>query len=59
LAGVDLTEAHLEGAKYLTVERLAAVKSLYEAHLDSPLLEQIRQQYPHLLEMPKGYMWIP
>jgi hypothetical protein len=45
--------ARLKGAKNLTVQQLSAVKSLYGAHLDPPLLEQIRQQYPHLLEEPK------
>jgi hypothetical protein len=26
------------------------VQTLYNAHLDPPLLEQIQQRYPHLLE---------
>ena len=53
LQGADLTGANLEGAHDLTVEQLAAVKTLYNAHLDPPLLEQIRQQYPQLLEIPR------
>jgi Pentapeptide repeats (8 copies) len=44
--------AHLAGAKNLTVEQLSTVKTLYQAHLDPPLLEQIQQQYPQLLEKP-------
>jgi hypothetical protein len=50
LQGVDLTGANLEGARDSTVEQLASVKTLHDAHLDPPLLEQIRQQYPQLLE---------
>jgi Pentapeptide repeats (8 copies) len=60
LNGAILTGAHVEGAEFegvhlegvwgLTVEQLASVKTLYRAHLDSPLREQIQQQYPHLLE---------
>jgi hypothetical protein len=50
LQGADLRRAQLEGARNLTVEQLSTVKTLYQAHLDPPLLEQIQQQYPHLLE---------
>ena len=53
LEGADLMEANLEGAMGLTVEQLARVKILYQAHLDPPLLEQIQQWYPHLLEKPQ------
>jgi len=52
LDGAYLGDAHLEGARGLTVEQLSTVKTLYEAHLDPPLLEQIRQQHPQLLEKP-------
>jgi hypothetical protein len=45
-----LAYAHLEDAEGLTVEQLSTVRTLYQAHLDPFLLEQIRQQYPHLLE---------
>ena len=50
LEGADLSGAHLEGAHGLTVEQLATAETLYNTHLDPPLLEQIRQQSPHLLE---------
>jgi hypothetical protein len=50
MKGADLWEARLQGAKNLTVEQLSTVKTLYNAHLDPPLQEQIQQQYPHLLE---------
>jgi Pentapeptide repeats (8 copies) len=53
LDGADLREAYLVGARNLTVEQLATVKTLYDAHIDPPLLEQIRQQYPKLLEKPQ------
>ena len=52
LQGASLRGAQLKGAKNLTVEQLAAVKTLYGADLDPPLLEQIQQQYPQLLEKP-------
>jgi hypothetical protein len=52
LQGANLTGAQLEGAEYLTVEQLSTVNTLYKAHLDPPLLEQIQQQYPQLLEKP-------
>jgi Type II secretion system (T2SS), protein M/Pentapeptide repeats (8 copies) len=50
LDGAILAYAHLEGAVGLTVEQLSTVRTLYQAHLDPPLLEQIRQQYPQLLK---------
>jgi hypothetical protein len=53
LEGADLQRAQLEGAKFLTVEQLSRVKTLYEARLDRHLFEQIQQQYPHLLEKPR------
>jgi hypothetical protein len=52
LEGATLREAHLEGAGGLTVEQLAAVKTLYQAQLDPPFLEQIQRLYPQLLEKP-------
>ena len=54
LKGADLTRADLEGVINLTVEQLATVKTLYPGYLDPPLLEQIQQQYPHLLEKPQN-----
>jgi uncharacterized protein YjbI with pentapeptide repeats len=53
LQGADLRGTHLEGARGLTVEQLATVKTLYDAHLDPPLLAQIQRQYPYLLEKPQ------
>jgi hypothetical protein len=52
LGGAFLHGAQLEGARNLTVEQLSTVKTLYQAYLDPPLLEQIQQQYPQLLEKP-------
>jgi uncharacterized protein YjbI with pentapeptide repeats len=54
LQEANLGDASLEGARNLTVERLAAVKTLYDAQVDPLLLEQIRQQYPQLLKEPQG-----
>jgi uncharacterized protein YjbI with pentapeptide repeats len=53
LEKANLEGAHLEGAHGLTVEQLATAETLYNAHLDPPLLEQIRQQSPQLLEQPR------
>jgi hypothetical protein len=53
LEGASLSGAHLERTNFLTVQQLARVETLYEAHLDLPLREQIQQQYPQLLEEPK------
>jgi uncharacterized protein YjbI with pentapeptide repeats len=49
LTGAQLQGANLTGAQ-LTVEQLSIVRTLYQAHLDPPLLEQIQQRYPQLLE---------
>jgi Pentapeptide repeats (8 copies) len=58
LRGADFGDANLqwanfEGATDLTVEQLAEAKTLYQAELDPPLLEQVQQRYPHLLEEPR------
>ena len=55
LSGANLEKANLEGAnlkgaKNLTVGRLATVSTLYNAGINPPLLEHIRQQYPQLLK---------
>jgi uncharacterized protein YjbI with pentapeptide repeats len=50
LEGAGLRDTHLEKARHLTVEQLATVNTLYQAHLDPSLREQIQQQYPQLLE---------
>jgi len=53
LQDASLGETDLRGAKYLTVEQLSKVKTLWHAKLDSTRMEQIREDYPHLLEEPK------
>jgi pentapeptide repeat protein len=53
LEGASLGQAQLKGATNLTVEQLSTMKTLYQAYLDSPLLEQIKQRYPHLLKAPQ------
>jgi uncharacterized protein YjbI with pentapeptide repeats len=58
LGGANLRWANLQGAdlrgvRNLTIEQLAAVKSLYRAQLDPPLLEQVKQRYPQLLDQPQ------
>ena len=40
-------------SRNLTIEQLSKVKTLYEAELDSTLLQQIKKEYSHLLERPK------
>jgi pentapeptide repeat protein len=54
LAGALLIETHLEGAKGLTAKQLSRALTLYRAHLDPPLLEQIKQECPERLELPRG-----
>lgn len=61
--GIDLQSANLQsanlqnakfwGARDLTIEQLSKVYTLYEAELDSELMEQIKKNYPYLLEEPK------
>jgi uncharacterized protein YjbI with pentapeptide repeats len=53
LEKASLTGANLEGAHDVTGEQLTTAKTLYNAHLDPPLLEHIQQQYPQLLEKPR------
>jgi Pentapeptide repeats (8 copies) len=53
LARANLAGAKLTGTRYLTIEQLSTVKTLYKAILDAPLREQIEQRYPHLLEEPQ------
>ena len=53
LRKTKLYKANLRGAHYLTIKQLSEVKTLYEAELDSELMEQIKKKYPHLLEKPK------
>lgn len=53
LGGTDFRMAELRGVKSLTVEQLRKVKTLYQAILDSELLEQIKEYCPRLLEKPE------
>ncbi len=50
LREADFGEADLRGAK-LTIEQLSNVKTLFQTILDSELKKEIKQKYPHLLEM--------
>jgi uncharacterized protein YjbI with pentapeptide repeats len=53
LNGAKLRGAKLRGVKNLTISQLKQVLSLHEAELDLNLMEQIKKDYPHLLEKPK------
>jgi uncharacterized protein YjbI with pentapeptide repeats len=53
LQGADLKDAQLQGVQNLTVEQLLTVKTLYEAKLDQPLREEIKQRRPSLLDKPR------
>jgi len=53
----DLRCANLSGAKNLTVKKLSTVKTLYNANLDTTLLNQIEKKLPHLLEKPEE-QWV-
>jgi uncharacterized protein YjbI with pentapeptide repeats len=48
IARANLMGAYLKGARYLTVEQLARVHTLYQAELDPSLLQEIEWFYPHL-----------
>jgi uncharacterized protein YjbI with pentapeptide repeats len=52
LKNANLLYANLIEAKFLTIEQLSKVKTLYETELDSNLLKQVKEKYPHLLEKP-------
>jgi Pentapeptide repeats (8 copies) len=52
LKRANLAEADLKEAVGLTAEQLCTVTTLYQVHLDPPLLAQIQQQCPKLLEKP-------
>ena len=57
LEGADLMYANLSGANLsevlgLNIEQLSKVKTLYKAELDPELMEQVEDEYPHLLEEP-------
>jgi hypothetical protein len=40
--------------KNLSVNELSKVETLYNAELDPELIEQVKDEYPHLLEEPKS-----
>ena len=51
LQGANLKRADLRESWGLTVEQLSKVKTLYGAKLRPKLLEQVKEEYPHLFEM--------
>lgn len=54
LKDANLERANLKGANGLSLRRqLLYAKTLYNAELDSELMEQVKKRYPHLLEKPK------
>lgn len=57
LQGADLWRAKLKGAKVYS-EMLAEVKSLYEAELDSTLMEDLKNEQPALFEKPHDFNMI-
>jgi len=52
LQKADLRKARLVGAKFLTIQQLSTVKTLYQAKLDPALDGPLREKYPHLFEKP-------
>ncbi len=53
LEEANLWNANLQEAQKLTIEQLSVVKTLYNVkNLDSELMEQVKEKYPHLLENP-------
>jgi hypothetical protein len=53
LQGTNLAEADLIGVKNVSIDQLSKVKTLYQAKLDTDLMEQVKRCYPHLLDKPK------
>ncbi|MCP4990456.1 MAG: pentapeptide repeat-containing protein [Colwellia sp.] len=49
----ELVVTDFSGAKNLTIDQLSKTKTLYNAKLDSVLMEQVKEKCPHLLEKPK------
>ena len=50
LRDADLSSADLTQVKNLSINNLSKVKTLYKAKLDPELMEQVKDEYPHLLE---------
>ena len=53
LSDADLYKADLTQVKNLSINNLSKVKTLYKAKLDPELMEQVKDEYPHLLEGPE------
>jgi hypothetical protein len=49
LSNADLSYADLAQVENLSINQLSLVKTLYEAELDPELMEQVKDEYPHLL----------
>lgn len=47
-----LEDADIRGVLGLSVKQLSRVKTLYKARIDTQILDEIRQAYPHLLQKP-------
>ena len=54
LSNANLSGANLTQVKNLSINKLSKVKTLYKAKLDPELMEQVKDEYPHLLEEPKS-----
>jgi hypothetical protein len=50
LSLADLSGANLTQVENLSINQLSEVKTLYKAKLDPELMEQVKDEYPHLLE---------
>lgn len=48
LEGANLEGANLLSAEFLTVEQLSKVKTLYQAQIDSKIIDQLQKEYPQL-----------
>jgi hypothetical protein len=53
LSNANLKRVDLRNTKNLTLKQLSNVETLVEAKIDSDLLQQIKEGYPHLLEESK------
>jgi uncharacterized protein YjbI with pentapeptide repeats len=52
--GAVLLGTNLTHACNLELHHLAQAKTLYQAKLDGPILEAIKENHPHLLNKPEG-----
>ena len=53
LSRANLSCADLSEVLGLNIEQFSKVKTLYKAELDPELMEQVKDEYPHLLKKPK------